>query len=118
LPVVDAAGKFQGIVTSESVLGDPAVGPSTSSQLRELMTTDVPVFGSETPFATLRDFFTQDPRSLVAIVDDGRPSGLLAPDSLAALSMPLRADSFAGAAPYSSASEYLRVGDLCPLSDA
>jgi hypothetical protein len=63
------------------------------------------------------DFFTHDTRSLIAIVHEGVPTGFVTPNSLAALSMSLTADSFAPDGPYSSRSEYLAVADLSPLDD-
>ena len=83
----------------------------------ELLTTDIPTYDEETGFATLRDFFTHDSRSLILIVHKGRPTGFVTPDSLTTLSEPLTSESFAATGPYDAGSVYLRVPDLKGIGD-
>lgn len=115
LPVVDRNGEFRGIVTAESIASAWAGGETPSLKIADVMTTDVTVFEPDATFAALRDFFTREGGSLIVVLDHQRPIGLVTPDNLAALSMPLTAESFARAEPYSDALDYLRIGDLCPL---
>ena len=120
MPVVDAGGKLTGLVFQESVVGGPVdtrCAPTQNGNLRvgNVLTTDMPVYDEDTSFATLRDFFTRDSRSTIVIVSDDRPTGLVTPNSLAALSTPLSTESFTPAGPYRDDSTYLQVSDLCPL---
>ncbi|MBN2474238.1 MAG: diguanylate cyclase [Pirellulales bacterium] len=118
LPVVDEQGKLAGLLFEKSIVDGPAGLDLASLRVADLVTTDVPVFEEDASFATLRDFLTRDSRSLIVIVDDEVPTGLVTPNVLAALSEPLTSESFAAAGPPGSASEYLLVPDLCPLDDA
>ncbi len=115
LPAIDQGGKMAGLLLKQSVLNGPTGVQLASLQVRDLLTSDVPVYDEETSFTTLRDFFTHDSRSLVVIVDDGVPTGFVTPNSLAALSSPPARDSFAPTGPLRAGSQYLMVPDLCPL---
>jgi diguanylate cyclase (GGDEF)-like protein len=118
LPVVDREGKLAGLVFWESVFDAPAGRETGSLRVADLMTSDVPQYDEQTSFATLRDFFTRDSRSVVVITCQGKPTGLVTPDTLAALSLPLTADSFAPTLPANDTTEYLIVPDLRPLAEA
>ena len=115
LPAIDQDGKMAGLLLKQSVLSGPTGVQLASLQVRDLLTSDVPVYDEQTSFTTLRDFFTHDSRSLVVIVDDGVPTGFVTPNSLAALSSPAASDSFAPTGPLRAGSRYLKVPDLCPL---
>jgi predicted transcriptional regulator len=118
LPVVNREGKLAGLVFWESVFDAPAGRETGSLRVADLMTSDVPQYDEQTSFATLRDFFTRDSRSVVVITCQGKPTGLVTPDTLAALSLPLTADSFAPTLPANDTTEYLIVPDLRPLAEA
>jgi diguanylate cyclase (GGDEF)-like protein len=116
-PVVDSQGCLAGLLFRESVLGAPTCHESESLTVADLMTTDVSQYDEQTSFATLRDFFTRDSRSVAVITHQGRPIGLVTPDALAALSHPLTACTFAPPVPGGDTSQYLIVPDLRPLAD-
>jgi len=118
LPVVNAMGKLAGLILETAVFRGPVSGNSTSLSVGKVMTTDVPSYEEDATFATLRDFFTRDSRSVVVITRNGQPKGLVTPDSLAALTSPLTAQTFALQLPGDRSSESLIVPDLCPLIDA
>ena len=117
LPVVDTNGKLLGVVSEEAILRHPAGEQRALQKVRDIMTTDLPVYEEEASFAELRDFFTTDTRPLVAVVCNEKPVGLVTPNNLAVLSMPLTTDTFAPETPFSKTTDYLLVSDLCPLSD-
>lgn len=118
LPVVDSQGRLAGLLFSESVFDAPAGPGSEALTVADLMTTDVPQYDELTSFSTLREFFTRDSRSVAVITHQDRPTGLVTPDALAALSHPLSACTFAPPVPGGDTSEYLIVPDLHPLADA
>ncbi len=117
LPVVDTDGKLAGFVFLDTVLDGPSQQELGAMSVGEVTADDVPIYDEETDFATMMDFFTNDSRSLIGIAHKGRPAGFVTPNSLAALSMPLTAESFQPAGAYASESSYLAVSDLCPLDD-
>ncbi len=115
LPVVHGDGNLVGLVLRESVDAEPAGRLPSSLRISEVTTNEVQRFEENTSFASLRSFFTQDTRSVAAIVRDGKPTGLVTPDDLAALTMPLTTETFAPASSCLAGSEYLLVPDLQPL---
>ena len=117
LPVVEADGKLAGVLLRESILSGPPGVELGAFPVRDLLTADVPVCDEQTSFATLKDFFTRDSKSLVLIVHADRPTGFVTPGSLAALREPLTAGSFVPTGPCQTGSAYLRVPDLCPPDD-
>lgn len=117
LPVVDAEGRFAGIVTNEQV-GDKrsrsAPKPRASGSVRLLkqaMITDVPKFDESATLSELMEFFTGDGSPLAVIVRERRPTGIVFCQSLAALNERLTPQHFAPATPYSQSSDYLIVPD-------
>lgn len=118
LPVVDADGNLAGLVSQQSVLGGPDGEQLAALTVGEVMATEVPRYQENASLAELKDFFTRDSRAQVVIVCDQRPTGLVTPNSLAALGVPLQSDTFAPADPYASSTAYLRVADLSPLESA
>jgi two-component system cell cycle response regulator len=118
LPVVNAAGKLVGLIFETTVFRAPASGDSAPLSVGRVMTIDVPGYEEDAPFATLRDFFTRDSRSVVVITRNGQPKGLVTPDNLAALTSPVTAATFALRLPGDCTSQSLIVPDLCPLTDA
>jgi diguanylate cyclase (GGDEF)-like protein len=113
LPVVDEEGKLAGLVLEADI--ETQSGPSGSKRIADAMT-EAPAFDEETTFAALRDFFTEDDRGVVVVTREDRPTGLVTPDSLAALCHPLSSATFATTAPASDRSDYLVVPDLRPLA--
>ncbi len=117
VPVVDADGRLAGVLLRESILSVPPGVELGAFPVRDLLTADVPVCDEETSFASLKDFFTRDSKSLLVIVHADRPTGFVTPGSLAVLSEPLTAESFVPTGPCHSGSAYLRVPDLSSLGD-
>ncbi|MBI2823513.1 MAG: diguanylate cyclase [Planctomycetia bacterium] len=113
-PVVNDDGKLLGVLGIEDC---PAGADQDRSArlVRDVLRFDPVRFDEETSFTELMNFFTHDARSLVVVVDDGRPTGIVTRDALAALSEPLTAASFAPTAECSDASDYLVVPEACTL---
>ena len=118
VPVVHHNGALAGLVLDETVLSGRSGSQKNPRRVRDVMTADVPAYEEETPLAALRDFFTHDSRSAIVIVHQKRPTGLVTPDNLAALSTPLTSESFAPRESPANSTAYLRVPDLCPLEAA
>ena len=113
IPVVDGVGRFVGYVTEDAV----AEAPEDKERIRDLAIADAPCVDEGTSFATLIDFFTQDPRSLIFIVGDGHPVGLVTRDSLTSLSDPVDRSTFHADLPDAASTEDLSVHDVafsCP----
>ena len=113
IPVVDGVGRFVGYVTEDTI----AEAPDDQKRIRDLAIADAPCVDEETNFATLIEFFTQDPRSLIFIVGDGHPVGLVTRDSLTSLSDPVDSSTFHADLPDVVSTEHLSVHDVafsCP----
>ncbi len=117
IPVVGEDGKLTGLILGENVIETAYQGPSEVVRVAGIMTIEVPHFEENTPFADLCEFFTQDSRSLIVITNEGKPTGLVTPDNLAALSQPLTEGTFTSREAVSEWSDYLMVPDLSPLAD-
>ncbi len=114
LPVVHPDGTLAGLVLPESLPADAPGSPPDSLRVGDVMTSDVPQQEETAKFAALREFFTRDSRPVIVIVRNGRPTGLVTPDNLAALSTPLSTETFA-VAECLPGSAGLVVPDLRPL---
>ncbi len=114
IPVVHADGRLAGLVLPESLPSGAELDRLEALRVGEVMTTDVPQEDETARFAALREFFTRDSRPVIVIVRAGRPTGLVTPDNLAALSTPLSTETFA-AAECLAGSQGLLVPDLRPL---
>jgi predicted transcriptional regulator len=112
--VVHADGRLAGLVLPESLPSGAESDPLEMLRVGEVMTTDVPHEDETAKFAALREFFTRDSRPVIVIVRAGRPTGLVTPDNLAALSTPLSTETFA-TAECLPGSQGLLVPDLRPL---
>jgi diguanylate cyclase (GGDEF)-like protein len=117
MPVVDANGKLLGLVTGTEVSVASARDEHSPLRVGDVMTTDLAVLDEDAGFSAVREALTSGARSLVVIVCNGKPTGLVTSDNLASLGVRLTADSFAPKAPWSTSSNYLIVPDLCPLDD-
>lgn len=118
LPVVDTAGRLVGLLLAEELSSSISARSEKDRTVADAMSGDAPTFDEFATFASLRDFFTQDSRSVAAVTRGGRPIGLVTPDNLAALCQPLTADSFAPSCAESDSTDYLVVPDLRPISGA
>jgi two-component system, cell cycle response regulator len=91
LPVVNAKGLLQGVLTADAV----AEHDSTEAyRVRDLMTHDVKRFEEDDSFDRLKDFFANDSRPYAVVVRQGRPTGLATPNNLLALGTFLNAETF------------------------
>jgi diguanylate cyclase (GGDEF)-like protein len=92
IPVVDGEGMLLGLcerprVTAVAELDQP------TRLVRDSMTTNVQTFDRHQKLAALMQFFSQDDRSWVVVVDGKRPIGYVTCDGLVALSSPLAAEA-------------------------
>ena len=77
-----------------------------------IMTRDIASFDEQTTLAAVVDYFTQEEPPVIVIVNKGRPTGLVTPNSLATLAQRLTTDTFAPTA-NARGSAGLRVPNLC-----
>jgi two-component system cell cycle response regulator len=117
MPVVDANGKLVGLVTEKEVSSAAARDEHAPLRVRDVMVTDLAVLDEDAGFAAVRETLTSGARSLVVIVCNDKPTGVVTSDSLASLGVRLSAESFSPTEPWSASSRYLIVPDLCPLGD-
>jgi diguanylate cyclase (GGDEF)-like protein len=117
IPVVDSAGQLLGLCQKDkaaAALQTDGERPSVG----DAITTVVQRFDQRDDFATLMQFFTQDPLALAVVVDDGRPLGILNCDSLLALSRPVTRESLVAKSCCGDTNDYLRVPDTATESCA
>ena len=117
IAVVDADGRFAGIVTGEQMeerksrSGPKPRASGSVRLLKHVMIADVPKFEESATLSELMEFFTGDGSPLAVIVRDRRPTGIVFCQALAAMNERLTPRHFAPATPYSQASDYLIVPD-------
>jgi diguanylate cyclase (GGDEF)-like protein len=109
LPVVNAKGLLQGVLTAESVTNHDS---TESYRVRDLMTHDVKRFEENESFEQLKEFFATDSRPFAVIVRQGRPTGLVTPNNLIALGTFLNADTFHSDKPRYVGSQDLQVLEI------
>jgi diguanylate cyclase (GGDEF)-like protein len=107
IPVVDGVGTYVGYVTEKAI----AEAKDGQERVRDLPIADAPCVDEKTKFANLIDFFTQNPHSLVFIVGNGRPVGLVTRNSLTALSDPVDSSTFRAELPQAATVQHLSVCD-------
>jgi diguanylate cyclase (GGDEF)-like protein len=95
LPVVDAAGKLNGLLLDETVFDELSEERVRNGLVDEAMLADPPAFEESDRFATLLDFFTRQSRAVAVVTHQGRPTGLVTRQSLATLTSSHTAGSFA-----------------------
>ncbi len=108
--VVQRTGSLAGVILAERT--PPAMEAWEGVTAEQVMERDVGVEDEATPFEQLREFFTRDNRPAVVIRRSGRPVGLVTPDCLAALGVPVGPETFAAA----THDVGLAVPDLRPLA--
>jgi diguanylate cyclase (GGDEF)-like protein len=112
LPVVDRSGKLVGLLREEEIPVKTAGGRS-SEKVSDRMTTDVATCDENTSFEELIHSFKQESQSPLIIVEQGRPTGFVTPRILAALSEPLKTDSFASDGSCTHTSDDLVIPEPC-----
>jgi predicted transcriptional regulator len=119
VPVVDGQGKLAGVVTQDTDWNRLSGSWRGKRNVRELMNAHPACENEFTSFAALVDYFGADPGSLLVIVDDHRPTGIVTRDNLAALSEPLNSSSFypPGDEDLMPGSKYLLVAEACACGD-
>lgn len=88
VPVVDSTGNLLGAVSIER-------RPEDLSDRVEDDLVAPPSFDPGAEFAALREFFVEQDWPAAAIVQEGRPVGVVTPDTLAALTAPIGRNTFA-----------------------
>ena len=88
LPVVDAEGKFAGLVSRSACVAAGARGRKSSRRVGEMADRNVACYDEEAAFNTLFDFFIRDGRSEVVVTHRGEPTGIVERDELAGLIEP------------------------------
>ena len=116
IPVVDAEGRFAGVVTSEQFAERKSQPPRPRASgsvrlLKQIMVADIPKFDESATLSELMEFFTGDGSSLAVIVRERRPTGIVFCQSLAALNERLTPKNFTPPTPYHPTSDYLMVPD-------
>jgi CBS domain-containing protein len=118
VPVVDGQGKLTGVVTQETDWSRLSGSWRGKRNVREVMIAHPPSENEFTSFGALVDFFAADPGSLLVIVADHRPTGIVTRDNLAALSEPLNSTSFHPLdEEIGVGSKYLLVAEACTCCD-
>jgi PleD family two-component response regulator len=95
LPVVDDEGKLAGLLTHSGIQLRLAGENVADDAIASFMTRDVASFDERTTLSALIDYFSQESPLAIAIVNKGRPTGLVTPSSLATLSERLTTETFA-----------------------
>jgi len=109
LPVVNAKGLLQGVVTAESLRERDS---TESYRVRDLMMHDVKRFEETESFERLKDFFATDSRQFAVVVRQGHPTGWVTPNNLLALGTFLNAETFRAENGNCFGSKDLQVVDL------
>jgi len=95
VPVVDEQGQLAGIVTQETDWSRLSSSWRGRKSVGEVMNTHPASENEYTSFASLVESISADSNSVIVIVDERRPTGLITRDNLASLSEPLHTASFA-----------------------
>jgi diguanylate cyclase (GGDEF)-like protein len=109
LPVVDGRGKLAGLVAADS---QSPLRESTAGDVAGIMQKSPPHRDEQTAFPALLEFFTKSGDAWLVITKNGRPTGLIGRDMLAALTAPLARRDFHPSQPASLASDYLFCAPL------
>jgi CBS-domain-containing membrane protein len=107
LPVVDDKGKLLGAVFQD------APHRKRANSVRDMPLANPPSCDEQATFASLMDCCTRELPSLIIIVHDGKPVGVVSPGQLATLSDPVTSGTFAPSALVMAGSEYLLIKDGC-----
>ena len=113
LPAVDDDGKLLGILTEDCIVEDSSAR-SANVTVGQVMQREVRCLDESASFAELIEGFRADAASPIVITHDGRPTGLVMPESLGLLGRKLGKEHLCAAVPYSPRSDYLVVPDLGP----
>jgi diguanylate cyclase (GGDEF)-like protein len=107
IPVVDDTGALTGYVDRDDILSLEA----DDSHVKPLARPRPQCFDEKTPLSRLMDFYADEDRSLVFLLRKGVLSGYITRETLASLSEPADASTFATTASPSVSSQYLLVPD-------
>jgi diguanylate cyclase (GGDEF)-like protein len=91
LPVVNAKGILQGVLTADSLLEHDS---TEAYRVHDLMLQDVKRFEESDSFEQVKEFFAKDSRLFAIVVRQNRPIGWLTPSNLLALGTFLNSDTF------------------------
>lgn len=112
LPVVDRQGRLLGLLSADQ-LPENLSSLGRKAKVSDFLVHDVATVSEHESFGTLMELFMSDaePHHVVIVVRHDQPVGIVYRSGLAALSEPLKSDSFAPDQPYSLTSQYLVVPD-------
>lgn len=109
VPVVDGHGKLVGTFSPEKDLGGQRGSRRLSGLVKDVMTKLPGAKPEDAPLSAVVDFFEHGSESMLFVVHDNSPVGLITRASLAALRTPPSRADFAPSGGFSSESEYLVV---------
>jgi diguanylate cyclase (GGDEF)-like protein len=109
LPVTEKSGALVGLLTDEAVADLPTGRNSETRRVRDVMSKTVPRYQPETSFNDLMDFFVRGSGSVLVVVENGKPIGIVTRTSITSLIEPVKTDTFAPSESFSPSSEFLLV---------
>ena len=112
--MVDEVGQLLGIVTEDCIKADLSARGTALLTVGQVMKHKVACLDENASFAELVESFAQNAATPIVVTRDGRPTGLAVPENLVVLGRKLTMEDLAPTVPYSPASDYLVVPDICP----
>lgn len=109
LPVTEKSGALAGLLSDEVVADLPTGRNSETRRVRDVMSKTIPRYQPETSFNDLMDFFVRGNGSVLVVVENSKPIGLVTRGSLTALIEPVKSDTFAPEETFSTSGEFLLV---------
>jgi two-component system cell cycle response regulator len=109
LPVTEKSGALVGLVTEDIVADLPTGRNSETRRVRDVMSKTVPRYQPETSFNDLMDFFVRGSGSVLVVVENSKPIGIVTRNSITSLIEPVKTDTFAPAEAFSASGEFLLV---------
>jgi two-component system cell cycle response regulator len=109
LPVTEKTGALVGLLSEEAVADLPTGRNSETRRVRDVMSKTVPRYQPETSFNDLMDFFVRGSGSVLVVVENGKPIGIVTRGSITSLIEPVKSDTFAPAESFSTSGEFLIV---------
>lgn len=115
VPVVDADGKFVGLVSADRLRAEPSANDVLAGPISEIVETDVATCDGGASFSELIRSLEHSSGSIVVVLRNDSPTGFLTLKTLAAMSKPVDVGGFRSDVPCSWASDYLLVHDACSM---
>jgi diguanylate cyclase (GGDEF)-like protein len=109
LPVVNAKGIFQGIVSAETIRNRNS---GDTCRISDFLSQNVKCFEENDSLENLKEFFAKNADKYAIVLRQGRPTGWVTPNNLLALGTFLNADSFHSEKTDRHGSHQLQVADI------